>query len=609
MKKTLVFFLLCASFACKGQSFVVSPQDLVSGRLSTRSLEIVNSTNYIIAGGYKSSSGFADAGIVSLVSTSSVASIWAQVFEVGTIMKSVHRTSNGDYIACGQAPTSRGFVCRFGGAGNFLWRTNLDEGTFLYDVLEISNGNIWTCGQDPNKELLVILDASGNLLNCRQPSLGIGSILMKMIREGNEVVIFGTESVASMSFNQQISARRFDIGGNEMTHTVFGTGPIAPYIESFQDAVAVSPGGYVVVTQYANASAAGRQELGVVRLTATLVPVPLTEKVYLITDRNLVSPKIAADASNLYVFATKNNFLDGGTVAFKVLRSNGMLQTTASIARGFTRLGSIGWQGGALLLPSSQVPGVNVGTPPETVLDVALVDPSTLARQGLTCDPLQTPPNVVEAVYPNFVTANIGAVVWDDVLMIAMPGALPSSVQLKVGNCSDLALPIELLSFTGHAIDAGVELDWVTASEHRNNHFTIYRENEEGWVEVGRVGSVGDSDSEIRYSLIDTDPDVGTNYYKLRQTDLDGAYEEFDIIAVDWEPPDKFIVYPNPVEVDGRLWISREAASVFVTDNIGRFIPSELVGREVRFDGSPGTYFLLIVPLHGDMQTIEVVKR
>lgn len=171
-------------------------------------------------------------------------------------------------------------------------------------------------------------------------------------------------------------------------------------------------------------------------------------------------------------------------------------------------------------------------------------------------------------------------------------------------------LPIELTSFTGHAEDAGVELNWTTATETNNDYFTVYRlEDDTTWNEVGRVTGAGNSQSPQTYSLMDENPKSGTNYYKLRQTDTDGECEEFDVIAVEWKPPDKLIAYPNPSDANGPVYLLDGAKDVLVSDAEGRIIPSKLSGKEIRFDGPPGKYYILIVPVYGDPETIKITRQ
>jgi hypothetical protein len=85
-------------------------------------------------------------------------------------------------------------------------------------------------------------------------------------------------------------------------------------------------------------------------------------------------------------------------------------------------------------------------------------------------------------------------------------------------------LPITLLSFTGEKDGDGVRLDWTTASERDNDYFTILR-SKDGWnfEEVTRVPGAGNSTSPIPYWTRDAKPYDGLNYYRLRQTDIDGT--------------------------------------------------------------------------------------
>ena len=97
-------------------------------------------------------------------------------------------------------------------------------------------------------------------------------------------------------------------------------------------------------------------------------------------------------------------------------------------------------------------------------------------------------------------------------------------------------LPIELVSFKGRADDGVIILEWVTASETNNNFFTIERSFDGRNFEIiGYVDSKapgGFSNELLHYVLKDQNPPDGIIYYRLKQTDYDGAYEYSDIIAV-----------------------------------------------------------------------------
>lgn len=111
---------------------------------------------------------------------------------------------------------------------------------------------------------------------------------------------------------------------------------------------------------------------------------------------------------------------------------------------------------------------------------------------------------------------------------------------------SNPLLPVELLSFTAEKINNAVKLEWETASELNNDYFTIERSiNMQDWNIIGKVKGSGTVNSITGYKFFDEDPSEGINYYKLKQTDYDGAYEELGVIAVDFLKDDDVLIIPN----------------------------------------------------------------
>ncbi|MGB6036238.1 MAG: hypothetical protein WBG42_08215, partial [Cryomorphaceae bacterium] len=80
-------------------------------------------------------------------------------------------------------------------------------------------------------------------------------------------------------------------------------------------------------------------------------------------------------------------------------------------------------------------------------------------------------------------------------------------------------LPITLLSFHAEVKDGLVHTNWVTASEHNNDFFTVERSKDGNvWEKVGTVDGAGNSNTELTYAFVDDDPYSGISYYRLRQT-------------------------------------------------------------------------------------------
>jgi hypothetical protein len=97
-------------------------------------------------------------------------------------------------------------------------------------------------------------------------------------------------------------------------------------------------------------------------------------------------------------------------------------------------------------------------------------------------------------------------------------------------------LPVELIYFKGNReMDNRNQLNWKTATENNNAYFTVERSsNGIGFDQViAQVPGAGNSNHESEYRIYDEYPPTGINYYRLRQTDLNGNYTYSELIAID----------------------------------------------------------------------------
>jgi hypothetical protein len=96
------------------------------------------------------------------------------------------------------------------------------------------------------------------------------------------------------------------------------------------------------------------------------------------------------------------------------------------------------------------------------------------------------------------------------------------------------ALPVELVSFSAQRKNMTNILKWSTASETNNDYFSIYSSADANSFElIGRAAGSGSSNFWNNYSFNDNRRLYGIVYYRLCQTDFDGASECFGPIAVD----------------------------------------------------------------------------
>ncbi len=93
-------------------------------------------------------------------------------------------------------------------------------------------------------------------------------------------------------------------------------------------------------------------------------------------------------------------------------------------------------------------------------------------------------------------------------------------------------LPIQLTSFTADCTNYLALLQWNTATEINNDHFTIERTQDGVHYEtVTEVKGAGSSTTPHSYSAVDESPLTGTSYYRISQTDLDGKTTHLSTVA------------------------------------------------------------------------------
>ncbi len=169
----------------------------------------------------------------------------------------------------------------------------------------------------------------------------------------------------------------------------------------------------------------------------------------------------------------------------------------------------------------------------------------------------------------------------------------------------EVALPVELVRFEGQLKGEQVALQWATATEQNNDFFTLERSTDgEQFFAIAEIDGAGDSFVPLDYQYWDTKPQLGLNYYRLRQTDFDGSSTLSDIVVIDYQPKSRVVVQPNPFSSAGfqlsYLSQTEVAIDIEVIDITGRVVyrAIEAVGEGMNnFQlatnaWSPGVYIL-----------------
>ncbi|MBI1838339.1 MAG: hypothetical protein HYR91_13840 [Flavobacteriia bacterium] len=108
-------------------------------------------------------------------------------------------------------------------------------------------------------------------------------------------------------------------------------------------------------------------------------------------------------------------------------------------------------------------------------------------------------------------------------------------------------LSVELIGFNAEIIDNQIVIFWSTFTETNNDFFSIEKSTDGiNFTEIERVIGSGSSLEIKQYQFTDPNPNVGINYYRLKQTDFNGDSKLYFPISINYLPQNKVSIFPNP---------------------------------------------------------------
>lgn len=149
-------------------------------------------------------------------------------------------------------------------------------------------------------------------------------------------------------------------------------------------------------------------------------------------------------------------------------------------------------------------------------------------------------------------------------------------------TCPQVFLPVELFEFNAASSDDRVNVLWKTASERNAESFTVEHSVDlQNWSDIGELDAAGNSDEIETYFLAHKEPVVGVNYYRLRQTDFNGATHHSDVRSAVFKASE-ITFYPNPAS--DRVWFKGDLSLVSVInvyDMHGRIVLQQSGNQDV----------------------------
>jgi choice-of-anchor B domain-containing protein len=174
--------------------------------------------------------------------------------------------------------------------------------------------------------------------------------------------------------------------------------------------------------------------------------------------------------------------------------------------------------------------------------------------------------------------------------------------------------PVELSRFTADLRNGAVDLNWRTESEQNSRGFDVERSTDGvNFERLTFVASQGDGSAPQNYAWVDETPLKGRSYYRLRQTDLDGAETYSDVRTVNMDGGLELVsLFPVPASAGDELRLvlrmdRHDKAVISVSNVLGATIyttshdlPSgqhELILPTLGW--AAGTYFVKVASANG----------
>lgn len=130
-----------------------------------------------------------------------------------------------------------------------------------------------------------------------------------------------------------------------------------------------------------------------------------------------------------------------------------------------------------------------------------------------------------------------------EVFYFAMDGNADAQCYYTLQGINVQPLPVEVVSFIGKQTGDYNKIMWEVASQTNCAYFTVQRSNDgSSWRNVERIPGAGSSSQLTKYFILDGEFETGINYYRLMQTDFDGAFEYSKTIFVNNLNADRFLV-------------------------------------------------------------------
>jgi hypothetical protein len=171
-------------------------------------------------------------------------------------------------------------------------------------------------------------------------------------------------------------------------------------------------------------------------------------------------------------------------------------------------------------------------------------------------------------------------------------------------------LPIELVRFNAVPVGDEIKCTWETSTEINNDYFEV--QSGQTGIEFNTLGKVngygpGTCSNARNYLFIDSNKCKDIRYYRLKQTDIDGAYSFTNTIVLDCREHSGIYIWPNPVS--GSLIFQfncpvKGPLKVEIIDNAGGLVYEEIIDADI----GTNTFTRSIEKFASGLYTIRIIS-
>lgn len=180
-------------------------------------------------------------------------------------------------------------------------------------------------------------------------------------------------------------------------------------------------------------------------------------------------------------------------------------------------------------------------------------------------------------------------------------------------------MPVSLMFFSATRQANSALLKWSTASEQGSRNFKVERTDNStsgSWEPIAIVAAAGSSSDVTAYEVVDNNPGIGNNFYRLRSTDLDDNYTFSSIRLVYFEKmvAKPVTVFPNPFQNNIMVSGAKPGSTIMLMNMSGKIIKEQKTGGNESDQLNlpsllPGIYLLKVISKENNTTIIKLNKQ